>query len=128
MRSRSPAGSSTPTSKPTERRRDPRVVSPPFPHRGRLFVLAAILIPVAAVYVIEAFTAPSPLLRIVLRSAPVLPVAVWTLWFDRSRPLERQAPAVRLSGRLALLVLVMVFAVALLGLGLNWLYDPKRVI
>ena len=117
MRNRSPAGSSTPTSKPTRQISFPRFV-----------VLAAILIPVAAVYVIEAFTAPSPLLRIVLRSAPVLPVAVWTLWFDRSRPFERQAPAIRLSGRLALLVLVMFFAVALLGLGLNWLYDPKRVI
>ena len=92
---------------------------------GALLIAA---IPVATLYLIEAFTAPSPLLRIVLRSAPVLPVAVWTLWFDRSRPLERQAPAIRLSGRLALLVLVMVFAVALLGLGLNWLYDSKRVI
>jgi hypothetical protein len=117
MRSRSPAGSSTPTSKRTERRRDPRLV-----------VLVAILIPVAAVYVIEAFSAPSPLLRIVLRSAPVLPVAIWTLWFDRSRPFERQPAALRLSGRLALLVLVMAFAVALLGFGLNWLYDPARVI
>jgi hypothetical protein len=90
--------------------------------------LALTAIAVATLYVIEAFTAPNPLLRIVLRSAPVLPVAVWTLWFDRSRPFERQPPAVRMSGRLALLVLVMIFAVALLGLGLNWLYDPKRVI
>jgi hypothetical protein len=89
-------------------------------------VIAAIT--VATLYVIEAFTASSPLLRIVLRSAPVLPVAIWTLWFDRSRPFERRPPAVRLSGRLALLVLVMAFAVALLGLGLNWLYDPSRVI
>jgi drug/metabolite transporter (DMT)-like permease len=117
MRSRSPAGSSTPTSKRTEPLRDPRIV-----------VVAALLIPVAGAYVIEAFTAPSPLLRIVLRSAPVLPVAVWTLWFDRSRPFERRPPAVRLSWRFALLVLVMAFAVALLGLGLNWLYDPNRVI
>jgi hypothetical protein len=117
MRSRSPAGSSTPTSKRTERLRDPR-----------LFVLVAILIPVAGVYVIEAFTAPSPLLRIVLRSLPVLPVAIWTLWFDRSRPFEPRPPAIRLSARLALLVLVMAFAVALLGFGLNWLYDPSRVI
>jgi hypothetical protein len=78
--------------------------------------------------VIEAFTAPSPLLRIVLRSLPVLPLAIWTLWFDRSRPFERQSFAIRLSGRLALLVVVMAFATALLGFGLNWLYDPSRVI
>jgi hypothetical protein len=64
----------------------------------------------------------------VLRSAPVLPVAIWTLWFDRSRPFERRPPAVRLTGRLALLVLVMLFAVAVLGIALNWLYDPRRVI
>jgi hypothetical protein len=117
MRSRSAAGSSTPTSKPTERRRDPR-----------FFVLIAILIPVAAVYVIDAFTAPSPVLRIVLRTTPVLPLAVWTLWFDRSRPFEGRPPTIRLSGRLVLLVLIMAFAVAVLGIGLNWLYDPNRVI
>jgi hypothetical protein len=117
MRSRSAAGNSTPTSKRTERLRDPR-----------FFVFIAVLIPVAAVYVIKAFTAPSPVLRIVLRTVPVLPVAIWTLWFDRSRPFERRPPRIRLSGRLALLVLVMAFAVALLGFGLNWLYDPSRVI
>jgi hypothetical protein len=117
MRSRSPAGSSTPTSKRTERLRDPRVL-----------LLLAILIPVAGVYVIEAFTASSPLLRIALRSAPVLPVAIWTLWFDRSRPFKQRHPAIRLTGRLALLVLVLVFAVAVLGIALNWLYDPSRVI
>jgi len=117
MRSRSPAGSSTPTSKRTERRRDPRFV-----------FLVAILIPVAGVYVIEAFTAPSPLLRILLRSLPVLPVAIWTLWFDRSRPFRRRPPAIRLGVRLVLLVLVLAFAVAILGIGLNWLYDPSRVI
>jgi hypothetical protein len=117
MRNRSAAGSSTPTSKPTDRLRDPRAV-----------VLIAILIPFAAIYVIEAFTAPSPVLRVVLRSVPVLPVAIWTLWFDQSRPFEQRPPAIRLSGRLALLALVMAFAVALLGFGLNWLYDPNRVI
>jgi hypothetical protein len=116
MRSKSPAGSSTPTSKPTELIRDPRAV-----------VLLAILIPLAAIYVILAFTAPSPILRIVLRTLPVLPLAIWTLWFDRSRPFAGRPPAIRLSGRLALLVLVMAFAIALLGFGLNWLYDPKRV-
>jgi hypothetical protein len=90
--------------------------------------LALSAIALATLYVIEAFTAPSPLLRIVLRSSPVLPVAIWTLWFDRARPFEERPPAIRLSRRVALLVLVMAFAVALLGIGLNWLYDPSRVI
>jgi drug/metabolite transporter (DMT)-like permease len=117
MRSRSPAGSSTPTSRLTRHLSFPRFV-----------VLAALLIPVVGFYVIEAFTAPSPVLRIVLRSAPVLPVAIWTLWFDRSRPFERRPPGIRLSWRFALLVLVMAFAVTILGFGLNWLYDPSRVI
>jgi TRAP-type C4-dicarboxylate transport system permease small subunit len=117
MRNRSAAGSSTPTSKRTELIRDPRAL-----------VLLAILIPFGAIYVIEAFTAASPVLRILLRSVPVLPVAVWTLWFDRSRPFEPQPPGIQWAARLALLVLVMAFAVALLGIGLNWLYDPNRVI
>jgi hypothetical protein len=78
--------------------------------------------------VIAAFVAPNPLLRIVLRSFPALPVAIWTLWFDRSRPFKRRRPAIRIAGRVALLVVVMAFAIALLGVGLNWLYDPNRVI
>ena len=90
--------------------------------------LALSAVAVATLYVIEAFTAPSPVLRIVLRTVPVLPVAIWTLWFDRSRPFEGRPAAVRRSGRVALLVLVMAFAIALLGFGLNWLYDPSRVI
>ena len=90
------------------------------------FAIAAIAL--ATLYVIEAFTASNPTVRIVLRSIPVLPVAIWTLWFDRSRPFERRGPAIRLAGRVALLFVVMAFAVALLGLGLNWLYDPNRVI
>jgi len=91
-------------------------------------VVAVFAIPLAALYVIEAFIVPNPLARIVLRSLPVLPVAIWTLWFDRSRPLESRAPAIRRAGRVALLLLVMAFAVALLGIGLNWLYDPSRFI
>jgi hypothetical protein len=90
--------------------------------------LALSAIALGTLYVIAAFTAPSPILRIVLRTSPVLPVAVWTLWFDRSRPFEGRPPAIRLGGRLGLLVLIMAFAAAILGLGLNWLYDPNRVI
>ncbi|HVH65180.1 MAG TPA: hypothetical protein VM674_04025 [Candidatus Acidoferrum sp.] len=91
-----------------------------------LLALPAIVL--AAVYVVAAFTADSPLLRIALRSLPVAPVAVWTLWFDRSRPLQRQPAAIRLIGRIGLFILVMVFAVGLLGIALNWLYDPRRIV
>ena len=117
MRSRSPRGSSTPTSRLTSRL-----------HGPLLLAVVVVLIPLAGFYVIEAFIAPDPLVRIGLRSLPVLPVAIWTLWFDRSRPFERQAPAIRRSVRVALLLVVMAFAVAVLGIGLNWLYDPNRVI
>ena len=117
MRSRSAPGNSTRTSRLTERLHGPLLIA-----------IAVILVPLAGFYVIEAFVAPSPLVRIVLRSLPVIPVAIWTLWFDRSRPFERQPPAIRLGGRLALLLVVTAFAVALLGIGLNWLYDPSRVI
>ena len=117
MRSRSPRGSSTPTSRLTSRLHGPLLIA-----------VGVILIAIAGFYVIEAFVAPNPLLRIVLRSLPVLPVAIWTLWYDRSRPFERAQPMIRVAGRILLLVLVMAFAIALLGVGLNWLYDPIRVI
>jgi len=64
----------------------------------------------------------------VLRSLPVLPLAIWTLWYDEARPFKRQEPAIRVAGRILLLVLVMAFAVGTLGIGLNWLYDPSRFI
>ena len=117
MRSKSRRGSWTLTSRLTSRL-----------HGPLLFAVAVILIALAGIYVIAAFAAPNPLLRIVLRSLPVVPVAIWTLWFDRSRPFRRQRPAIRAAGRVALLLVVMAFAVALLGIGLNWLYDPNRVI
>ena len=90
--------------------------------------LAIATIALAAFYVIEAFTAPNPLVRVGLRSLPVLPVAIWTLWYEKSRPFERQSLTVRVAGRVVLLALVMAFAVAILGIGLNWLYDPLRVL
>ena len=117
MRSRSPRGSSTPTSRLTSRLHGPLLIA-----------VGVILIAIAGFYVIEAFVAPNPLLRIVLRSLPVLPVAIWTLWYDRSRPFERAQPMIRVAGRILLLVLVMAFAIVLLGVGLNWLYDPIRVV
>ncbi len=106
MRSKSLRGSSTPTSKLTDRLHGPLLVA-----------VVVILTALAGFYVIAAFAAPSPMVRIVLRSLPVLPVAIWTLWFDRSRPFRRRGPALRLAGRVALLLVVMAFAVALLGIG-----------
>jgi hypothetical protein len=117
MRSRSARGSSTPTSKLTDRLHGPVVLA-----------VVLILIAVAGFYVIQAFFAPSPVVRIVLRTIPVLPVAIWALWYEKSRPFERRRPVVRTVGRILLLVLVMAFAVAVLGIGLNWIYDPSRVI
>ena len=122
MKSRSAPGSSTPTSRRTDRLVSSRFSLPLWVAVGALIVGAG------AVYVIAAFTAPSPLLRIALRCLPVAPVAVWTLWFDRSRPLERQRPVIRRLGRLGILIAVMLFTIVFLGLALNWLYDPSRVV
>lgn len=82
----------------------------------------------AAIYVIAAFTVPEPIVRIAMRCVPVLPFAIWTLWFDRSRPLQRRPMMLRLGGRIALLLAVMSVAVLILGIGLNWLYDPNRIV
>lgn len=117
MRSRSRPGSWTRTSRLTSRIHGPLLIA-----------VVVVSVTLAGFYVIAAFIAPSPLLRIALRSLPVLPVAVWTLWYEKSRPLERRPPIIRRAGRTLLLVLVMAFAIAVLGLGLNWLYDPSRVI
>jgi hypothetical protein len=117
MRSRSPRGSSTPTSRLTSRL-----------HGPSLLAVVVVLVALSGFYVIAAFIAPSPLLRIALRSLPVLPVAVWTLWFEKSRPFERRRPTIRVAGRILLLLLVMAFTVAILGIALNWLYDPGRFI
>lgn len=84
--------------------------------------------PVGGFYVIESFINPNPVARIVLRTAPVLPAAIWTLWFDRSRPVDAWPAPRRTVVRLALLLAIMAFAVALLGLGINWLYDPNRIV
>jgi len=96
--------------------------------RTQLLVLAVIAAPLGGFYVIESFINPNPVVRIVLRTAPVLPAAIWTLWLDRSRPLDAWPAPWRTVGRVALLLAIMVFAFALLGLGINWLYDPSRIV
>src|SRR5438067_13597004 len=106
MRSRSPHESSTLTSRLTSRLQGPLVVA-----------IVVVLIPIAGFYVIEAFLAPNPLLRIELRSLAVLPVAIWTLWFEKSRALEGRRLMIRVVGGLVLFVMVMAFAVGILVIG-----------
>gem|GEM_PF-4651512 len=77
---------------------------------------------------IDSFVYPNPVTRIVLRTAPVLPAAIWTLWFDRSRPFESWPQPIRIGSRVLLLLAIMAFAIALLGLFINWLYDPSRIV
>ena len=84
--------------------------------------------PVAFLYVSLSFTDPHPWTRILLRSLPILPLAVWTLWFDRQRPFQRMAAPVRAAARIATLLGIMALTVVLLGIALNWLYDPARVV
>jgi len=83
---------------------------------------------VAAAYVYLAFFFPQPEVRIVLRSAPVVPFAIWAVFLDPRRPLRTAPPARRLVGQAVLLVATLVFAVLVLGLGLNWIFDPARVV
>jgi len=86
------------------------------------------LAPLAAVYVYLAFFFPQPDVRIVLRSVPVMPFAIWAVFLDPRRPLRTAPPARRLVGQAVLLVATLVFAVLVLGLGLNWIFDPARVV
>ncbi len=80
-----------------------------------------------SLYLYEAFLGQSPAVRVALRTIPILPLAIWTLWFDAARPFRRATGPVRIVGRVFLLLAVMTFALLLLGLGLNQLYDPGRV-
>jgi hypothetical protein len=84
--------------------------------------------PLGFIYVYLSFTEPHPAARILLRSVPILPLAIWTLWFDRQRPFERVMPAWRMAVRVLALLLIMALTVMLLGVALNWLYDPTRVL
>ncbi len=89
-----------------------------------------ILVPLAVIgagYVYLAFAFPQPDVRILLRTAPVLPFAIWAIFFDPRRPLRTAPPGRRLVGQTVLLVATLVFAVLVLGLGLNWVFDPRRI-
>lgn len=79
-------------------------------------------------YVYQSFFFPDPLFRILLRTIPVIPFAVWAIFFDSKRPLREVSGVMGLPGRVLLLAAMMAFAVLVLGLGLNWVYDPNRVI
>ena len=83
--------------------------------------------PIAAAYLYEAFTLPQPDIRIVLRTMPVVPLAVWAVFFDARRPFQNAPTGVRFIGRSLLLVLTVAFALLVLGLGLNWVFDPRRI-
>jgi len=86
------------------------------------------LAPLAAAYVYAAFFFPQPDVRIVLRTAPVVPFAIWAVFVDPRRPLRTAPPARRLVGQVLLLMATVLFAVLVLGLGLNWIFDPARVV
>lgn len=118
MKSRSAPGNSTPTSRLLEVTRL---------SRPAIWIVGTLVVIAAGIYVVYAFIAPSPLLRIVMRSAPFLPLAIWTIWLDAKRPLEGAPSPIRIVGRLGLLILVMSIVVLVLGVGLNWLYDPDRI-
>ncbi|HYM50543.1 MAG TPA: hypothetical protein VET65_08200 [Candidatus Limnocylindrales bacterium] len=97
----------------------------------RPWLTGAILValtPVAGLYVFLSFTHPDPGARILLRALPILPMAVWTLWFDAARPWRSAPLGLRIGARLLALLGIMTIAVGLLGLGLNWIYDPSRIL
>jgi len=86
------------------------------------------LAPLAAAYIYLAFFFPQPDVRIALRTLPVLPFAIWAVFIDPRRPLRTAPPIRRLVGQTLLLVATALFAVLVLGLGLNWIFDPARVV
>jgi len=93
--------------------------------RRRWWILP--LLPVATWYVYESFLFPEPAARILLRTLPVLPFATWTIFFDASRPLKYASGLAGVLGRALLLAMTIAFAALVLGLGINWVYDPSHV-
>lgn len=135
MRSRSATGRSKPTWRTTRAEAphpDPapqeKRASIPQAGRASIALIAGLVIaPLAAFYLYQAFTNPSPGLRILLRTLPVVPAAIWTLWFDRTRPFQALSPAPRQLARGLALAAILGFAVLVLGFGLNWVYDLNRI-
>jgi hypothetical protein len=89
-----------------------------------VYVLGAAL---GSLYLYQAFLGPGPTMRVALRTIPILPLAVWTLWFDAARPFQTAPESARIVGRVFLLLAVMGLALLVLGIGLNQLYDPGSV-
>ena len=89
-----------------------------------VYLLVAAL---GSLYLYQAFLGLNPMMRITLRTVPILPLAIWTLWFDSARPFQEAARPVRIAGRVVLLLAVMTLALLVLGIGLNQLYDPAGV-
>src|SRR5438270_11699772 len=104
MRSKSAPGNSTPTSRRTNNLPSPLLIA-----------VGVVIIGLAGFYVIEAFIAPYPLIRVVLRSLLVLPFAIWTLWVEKSRPLKRRPPLIGAGWRIPLPELAADFACAAPG-------------
>ena len=75
----------------------------------------------------QSFFFTDPGLRILLRTIPVLPFATWTIFFDAKRPLRKVSGVVGVCSRVLLVAATMAFAALVLGLALNWVYDPNHV-
>lgn len=85
------------------------------------------VIPVAAAYVWLAFTFSQPEVRMALRTLPVVPFTIWAIFVDDRRPLKAAPVGVRIVGRSLLFLVTVCFALLVLGVGLNWIFDPNRV-
>ncbi len=82
--------------------------------------------PILAGYLYQTLVNSNPAIRIGLRTLPILPLALWVIFFDGSRPLRQASFPLRAAGRMVNLAGSMAFAFLVLGLGLNWRFEPKR--
>ncbi len=89
-------------------------------------ILLVPAVPILAGYLYETFVNSNPATRIVLRTLPILPLALWVIFVDATRPLQEASFPLKAAGRMVLLAGSMTFAFVVLGLGLNWLFEPKR--
>ncbi len=89
-------------------------------------ILLVPAVPLSLWYLSQAFLHPSLWVRVAFRSLPVLPLAIWAIYLDPTRPLEQRSPMVRAIGRAVMLLAAMAFAVVVLGFLLDWLYDLRH--